>query len=183
MEGELTIWTVGHSTLDLEEFLDVLGVNNIEAVADVRRYPGSRRYPQFNMFPLKSSLLNRGIVYEHINKLGGRRRAKPDSPNTVWRSTMFRGYADHMETGEFREGISSLRGLARGKRTAVMCAEAVWWRCHRALISDYLKVAGVGVAHIMDKSGVNVMHPFTSAARVENGKLIYGEKLGPPPDS
>lgn len=179
MKEELTIWTVGHSTLDLEEFLDVLSVNGIEAVADVRRYPGSRRYPHFNTLALRASLLNCGIEYEAINELGGRRRAKPDSPNTVWRSMMFRGYADHMETAEFREGINALLELARRKRTAVMCAEAVWWRCHRALISDYLKVAGLTVEHIMDKSGVNVVHPFTSAAHVENGKLIYGEKSEP----
>ena len=108
-----------------------------------------------------------------FKQLGGRRRTRPDSPNTVWRNAAFRGYADYMETGEFRDGIDELLQLGERKRTAIMCAEAVWWRCHRSMISDYLKAAGVIVEHIMD-GGKTVIHPFTSAARIENGKLVYG---------
>ena len=182
MREELKIWTVGHSRLDLSDFLELLSVNGIEAVADVRSYPGSRRYPHFSAEPLAASLNDAGLKYAGFKQLGGRRRARRDSPNTVWRSMMFRGYADHMETVEFRDGVTDLLRLASVKRTAIMCAEAVWWRCHRSMISDYLKAAGVRVEHIMDKSGANVIHPFTSAARVENGKLIYGPKPEQPPD-
>lgn len=172
-KDELKIWTIGHSTRTLAELLELLAVNEIEAVADVRSYPGSRRYPHFNAEALSESLADCGVEYVPMKQLGGRRRSRPDSPNTVWRSSAFRGYADYMETVEFRDGIEVLLGLARLKRTAVMCAEAVWWRCHRSMISDYLKASGATVEHIMD-DGKNAIHPFTSAARVENGKLVYG---------
>ncbi|MGH9821537.1 MAG: DUF488 family protein, partial [Pyrinomonadaceae bacterium] len=148
--NELKIWTIGHSTRTLAEFLELLNLNEIERVADVRSYPGSRRYPQFNVQALKGSLTESGIEYVPLKELGGRRRSRPDSPNTVWRSEAFRGYADYMETSEFQDGINTLIGLARSKRTAIMCAEAVWWRCHRSMISDYLKASGVTVEHIMD---------------------------------
>lgn len=167
------IWTIGHSTHDLAEFLKLLAMNSIEAVADVRRYPGSRRYPHFNAEAMGPALAQVGIEYAPMKQLGGRRRARPDSPNTVWRNEAFRGYADYMETREFKDGIATLSELAARKRTAIMCAEAVWWRCHRSMISDYLKSAGVTVEHIMD-GRKNVIHPSTSAARIENGKLVYG---------
>lgn len=170
---ELTIWTVGHSTRELAEFLELLEVNDIEALADVRSYPGSRKYPQFNAESLAVSLAGKNIEYVPMKHLGGRRRTRPDSTNTVWRSAAFRGYADYMETLEFSNGIEILLELARRKRTAIMCAEAVWWRCHRSMISDYLKASGVIVEHIMD-TGKNAIHPYTPAARVEVGKLIYG---------
>src|SRR5687768_13848240 len=182
MKRELRIWTVGHSTRDLSEFLGLLGANAIEAVADVRSYPGSRRYPQFNADTLAPSLASGGIDYTAFSQLGGRRQPRADSPNTVWRNKAFRGYADYMETAEFREGITDLIELARFKRTAIMCAEAVWWRCHRSMISDFLKVAGVTVEHIMDREGKNVVHPFTSAAHIDNGKLVYGSEREPLPD-
>jgi uncharacterized protein (DUF488 family) len=118
-------------------------------------------------------LIEKGIEYVPIKKLGGRRRAAPDSPNTVWRNAAFRGYADYMDTDEFKEGISELLKLARRRRTAIMCAEAVWWRCHRSMISDYLKASGVTVEHILDEKK-NTIHPFTAAAKVEDGKLSYG---------
>lgn len=172
-QNGLMIWTVGHSTRTLAEFLELLTVNDIEAVADVRSYPGSRRYPQFNAEALSESLAQIGIDYKPFKQLGGRRRSRPDSTNTVWRSAAFRGYADYMDTAEFREGIETLLNLARKKRTAIMCAKAVWWRCHRSMISDYLKAAGVIVEHIMD-ADKNTIHPFTSAARIESGKLVYG---------
>ncbi len=169
---KLKIWTIGHSTRDLADFLKLLTDNRIEALADVRSYPGSRRYPHFGAEALAVSLPECGIEYVPFKQLGGRRRTRPDSPNTVWRNAAFRGYADYMETGEFRDGIDELLQLGERKRTAIMCAEAVWWRCHRSMISDYLKAAGVTVEHIMD-GGKTVIHPFTSAARIENGELVY----------
>jgi uncharacterized protein (DUF488 family) len=168
----LTISTVGHSTLSFEEFLELLKANRIELVADVRSYPGSRRFPHFNSEVLGVELANAGIGYELIKELGGRRRVKPDSQNTVWRNEAFRGYADYMETDGFREGIETLLELAREKRTAVMCAEAVWWRCHRSMIADYLKSIGITVEHIMD--GKTEVHPYTAAAKIVDGKLVYG---------
>ncbi len=171
--AKLKIWTIGHSTLTIEKFIDLLLLNNIELVADVRSYPGSRKFPHFNSEPLSESLSENGIDYQLLRKLGGRRKSRPDSPNTIWRNEAFRGYADYMETADFREGMETLLGLARLKRTTIMCAEAVWWRCHRSMISDHLKAAGVIVEHIMDERQ-NVIHPFTQAARLKDGKLVYG---------
>lgn len=172
-QNELNIWTIGHSTLDLDDFLGLLAVNKIEALADVRSYPGSRRFPHFGAVELKKSLDETGIEYVPFKQLGGRRRAHPDSPHTVWRNEAFRGYADYMETNEYKTGIEELLQLARKKRTAIMCSEAVWWRCHRSMIADYLKAAAVTVEHIM-KADKNVIHPYTSAAKILNGKLTYG---------
>lgn len=172
-ERELKIWTIGHSTRSLAEFLELLAANKIESLADARRYPGSRKYPHFNESELSASLAANGIEYVPFKQLGGRRRARKDSPHTIWRSESFRGYADYMETAEFKDGIAKLLKSARRKRTAVMCSEAVWWRCHRALISDYLKAAGVVVEHIIGLKK-NEIHPYTSAARIEDGKLLYG---------
>ena len=169
----LKIWTIGHSTRTIEEFLDLLIVNDIEVVADVRSYPGSRRYPHFNSKVLSESLIETGIEYLPLKELGGRRRPRPDSPHTVWRNEAFRGYADYMDTAGFKQGIDTLLRTARSKRIAVMCAEAVWWRCHRSLIADYLKAWGVNVEHIIDVR-TNVIHPFTAAARIKCGKLAYG---------
>ena len=167
------IWTIGHSTRPIEEFIGALKANDITLVADVRMFPGSKRYPQFNRDSLADSLGEHGISYEHFPELGGRRKPKPDSRNTVWRNAAFRGYADYMETEEFRNGTARLLGLAdRLGPTAIMCAEAVWWRCHRALISDFLKARGMEVQHIIDAKNVE-SHPFTSAARIVNAQLTY----------
>src|SRR5712664_928510 len=167
------IWTIGHSTRQIDIFLSLLGENGIKAVADVRMFPGSKRYPQFGREALAKSLSERRIHYEHFPELGGRRKAKPDSKNTAWRNESFRGYADYMETEEFRNGITRLVDLAQESGpTAIMCAEAVWWRCHRSLISDYLKARGVEVIHIFDAKK-NEPHPFTSAATIVNGELSY----------
>jgi uncharacterized protein (DUF488 family) len=174
-DGPLTIWTIGHSTRDLTEFLDLLRNSDIEVLADVRSYPGSRKFPHFNKESLEISLPEQGIEYIHVRQLGGRRKAKPDSKNTVWRNEAFRGYADYMETDEFREGIAELVRLAKESRTAIMCSEAVWWRCHRSLISDYLKAAGMTVLHILGPDKV-VEHPYTSAASIVNGNLSYEER-------
>ena len=172
IEKGLMIWTVGHATRELADFIRSLEGNGIEAVVDVRSLPGSRRFPHFNSETLGPALVASRIDYLLIKQLSGRRKAKPDSRNTVWRHKSFRGYADYMETPEFREGIEILIEMARRQRTAVMCAEAVWWRCHRAMIADYLKAGGAVVEHIMDSK--NVAHPYTSAAKVVNGNLVYG---------
>ena len=171
-EGQTNIWTVGHSTLTIGDFLEMLSSNGIRALADVRRFPASRRHPQFNQDELRESLAAAGIEYLHLPELGGRRQARPDSRNTVWRNPSFRGYADYMETDAFRAGVERLLQFARDKRTAVMCAEAVWWRCHRALIADYLKASAVNVIHI-NSAARNTVHPYTSAARINNGQLSY----------
>ena len=167
------IWTIGHSTREIEEFITALKANGIKLVADVRSLPGSKRYPQFNKEALAESLRESGIRYEHFLELGGRRKARPDSHNMAWRNASFRGYADYMETEEFHKGVERLLDLAnKVGRTAIMCAEAVWWRCHRALISDYLKVRGIGVTHIVDAKKIE-SHLFTSAAQIVDDELSY----------
>ena len=167
------IWTIGHSTRTIEEFIGALQTNEIKLVADVRLLPGSKRYPRFNKEELAKSLKEHGIGYEHFPQLGGRRKTRKDSPNTAWRNQSFRGYADHMETAEFASGIARLQEMTDNHgATAIMCAEAVWWRCHRSLIADYLKAHGVEVIHIIDGNKADP-HPFTSAARIVNGQLDY----------
>jgi len=166
-----TVWTIGHSTRTLEVFLEMLAGNEIEVLADIRRYPGSRKYPHFGTEPLRDALAARKLDYVALPELGGRRQPRPDSHNTVWRNESFRGYADYMETEGFRQGIERLMAVARHQRTVIMCAEAVWWRCHRALIADYLTAAGVAVRHIME--GKSEIHKFTAAARIRNGALSY----------
>jgi uncharacterized protein (DUF488 family) len=173
MTGVLKIWTTGHSTRTLDEFVELLRANGIQAITDVRSLPGSRKFPQFNAEELARSLPLHGIEYVPFKILGGRRKVRPDSPHTVWRHKAFRGYADYMDTPEFENGIEMLLAHAGKKRTAIMCAEAVWWRCHRSMIADYLKSIGVVVEHIMD-NGKNVIHPYTAAASIESGRLIYG---------
>jgi uncharacterized protein (DUF488 family) len=168
----MQIWTIGHSTRSEEELLALLRENKIKVLADVRQFPGSRRYPQFNAENLQASLARENIEYHHFLELGGRRKALEDSPNTAWRHPAFRGYADYMMTKNFQDGVARLVMLAREKRTAMMCAEAVWWKCHRGLISDFLKAEGWEVIHIMG-AGKTEIHPFTSAARIIKGKLSY----------
>src|SRR5256885_1788558 len=130
----LSLWTIGHSTRSIEEFVAALSSFEIQALADVRSFPGSRRYPHFNRENLAVSLSEKGIDYFHFPELGGRRRARSDSLNLAWRNESFRGYADYMETPQFLDGITRLLELAGEARTAIMCSEAVWWRCHRSLI-------------------------------------------------
>jgi uncharacterized protein (DUF488 family) len=167
-----TIWTVGHSTRSLDEFLGLLTGNGIEALADIRRFASSRKFPHFNQAALSRSLHRAGIAYLHLPELGGRRQPRADSSNTAWRNKSFRGYADYMETDAFRAGVDKVLNLAQGKHTAVMCAEAVWWRCHRALLADYLKSLGIEVMHILAATKV-VRHPYTSAAKLSHGRLSY----------
>ena len=170
------IWTIGHSTREIDDFVSLLNENEIKLLADVRMFPGSKRYPQFGREALTETLREAEIRYEHFPELGGRRKTKPDSKNTAWRNESFRGYADYMETEEFGNGIARLVELAeKGGPTSIMCAEAVWWRCHRSLISDYLKANGVQVLHILDHKKVEP-HPFTSAANIVNGELSYADE-------
>jgi len=150
----------------------LLTVHQIEALADVRRFPASRRHPHFNYGALRTSLPEVGVEYALLPELGGRRQPRANSHNTLWRNESFRGYADYMESEAFSAGIERLLELARRKRTAVMCAEAVWWKCHRSLIADYLKAAEVSVRHIVDVTNSEI-HPYTSAARFRDGKLSY----------
>lgn len=172
-----TIWTIGHSTRTLEVFLALLADYRIEAIADVRRFPGSRRYPYFASEAMAESLPAHGIDYQWLPKLGGRRKVQPGSPNTAWRNASFQGYADYIATEEFAEGLDALLTLAAQRRTAMMCAEVVWWRCHRSLVSDVLKVRGIEVIHIIDATH-STQHPYTSPARIVDGKLSYAPAQG-----
>jgi uncharacterized protein (DUF488 family) len=170
------IWTIGHSTRSITEFIDLLHEFKIQTLADVRHYPGSRRYPHFNKPALQHSLNDANIHYEHLIELGGRRPPRPDSHNLVWRNPSFRGYADFMETQPFQDGIARLEKIAQTSRTAIMCSEAVWWRCHRSMISDYLKSTGYTVLHILSPEKIQE-HPYTSAAQIIDGKLSYASSL------
>ncbi|MEO6905959.1 MAG: DUF488 domain-containing protein [Ginsengibacter sp.] len=169
---EKIVWTIGHSTRTLEEFIEMLNSFKIEIVVDIRSFPGSRKFPQFNKESLQVTLPENDIEYIHLKKLGGRRKVNPDSKNTSWRHLAFRAYADYMETDDFKEGIKELEQIILKKRTAYMCSEAVWWRCHRSMVSDYLKVHGWKVMHIM-AVGKEQQHPFTAPVRIVNGELTY----------
>jgi uncharacterized protein (DUF488 family) len=169
----MRIWTIGHSTRGIDELISLLNENQIKLLVDVRAFPSSKRYPHFNKEALAKSLNVHGIRYEHFSELGGKRKSTPDSRNTAWRNASFRAYADYMETEQFQKGIERLLDLApEAGPTAIMCAEAVWWRCHRSLISDYLKARGAEVLHILGANKVE-SHPYTSAARIVNGELSY----------
>lgn len=171
------IFTIGHSSRAWEEFVDLLHRNGITLLVDIRRFPGSRHAPQFNEEVLSAALATEGIGYRHLSALGGRRRARADSRNTAWRNPSFRGYADYMETGAFHAAIHELKALARKDRIAIMCAEAVWWRCHRSMVADVLKGDGWQVWHIID-DGPPKPHRFTRPARVEDGVLTYHVEPG-----
>jgi uncharacterized protein (DUF488 family) len=167
-----TLWTIGHSTHTLEEFVALLWEHEVACVADVRHFPGSRRVPWFNAESLGRSLRRAGIEYVSMRGLGGRRPAHRDSPHTAWRNAAFRGYADFMDTPEFARAAGELAELARSTRVAIMCAEGVWWRCHRSMIADYFKANGWTVLHIMG-AGPPTEHPYTPVARIEDGRLVY----------
>jgi uncharacterized protein (DUF488 family) len=167
-----TVWTVGHSTRPISDFLAVLASYRIELVADVRRFPGSRSQPQYQQSALESTLLGAGIGYVWLPDLGGRRRPLPDTLNTTWRHPAFRGYADHVAGEEFAAGLLELLTLAWGLRTAVMCAEILWWRCHRRMIADVLVSLGARVVHIRDGKTAE-MHRLRAPARLVRGVLGY----------
>jgi uncharacterized protein (DUF488 family) len=164
--------TIGHSTLAADVFLTMLTAHHVELLADVRRFPSSRRHPQFNRDTLAEMLTSHGIAYLHFPELGGRREPEADSPNTAWREAGFRGYADYMHTQAFNLGIARLLTAARETQTAIMCAEKSWRSCHRGLISDHLKASGMEVIHILDGTATEP-HPWTPAARLIDGRLSY----------
>jgi uncharacterized protein (DUF488 family) len=172
MGGGKEIWTIGHSTHSAEVFGELLLAHAIKILVDVRSFPGSRRYPQFNKANLAEFLSSLSIDYVHAPLLGGRRRPNPESHNTALRNESFRAYADYMETDSFKKGVEDLLELAQQNRTAIMCAESLWWRCHRSLVSDYLKAVGVEVHHIVSAKK-SEEHQFTAAAQLVNGQLSY----------
>ncbi len=168
----MTIWTIGHSTRTLEQFIAILEAHEIEAVADVRRFPASRRAPQFNSPDLARDLLAHDIDYHWIPALGGRRRPSAHSTNTGWRHPAFRAYADHVATEEFASGLFDLLMIAGGLRTAIMCAEILWWRCHRRIIADVLTSIGISVEHLRDAESAE-RHLLSPPAHLVGGALSY----------
>lgn len=170
--GDVEILTIGHSARPLPEFTALLESHRVQQIADVRRYPASARWPHFNKDALAAALAAAGVDYRHFPALGGRRRAKPDSPNTAWRSESFRGYADHMQTSEFANGLLDLLDFSERATTALMCAEALWWECHRKLLSDVLLVRGVQVRHILSTAAPK-RHELSEFAREVSGTITY----------
>jgi len=167
-----TIYTIGHSTRSIEQFLGLLQAHNIEELVDVRTVPQSRHNPQFGQEELAAALQQAGIGYMHLGKLGGLRHSSKDSINLGWQNSSFRGFADYMATPEFQEGLDELKAIAEKKRVAIMCAEAVPWRCHRSLIADALTTQGWQVLHIQSKKTASPHEP-TPFLKVQDGKLTY----------
>lgn len=170
-----TIYTIGHSTHSLEEFIAMLHSFDIQVLADIRSLPGSRKFPQFDKEQLEISIPESKIEYIHLSDLGGRRKVKKDSKNNRWNNDSFKGYADYMETDEFETAIKNLEKIAREKTTAYMCAEAVWWRCHRSMVSDYLKAKGWEVKHIMAIGKIQE-HRYTSPAIIHGKTVSYSDE-------
>jgi uncharacterized protein (DUF488 family) len=171
------IVTIGHSNHPLDRFLDLLAQYEVEALVDIRRFPGSRKHPHFNRDNLAAALQKADVEYRWLEALGGRRRKQRDeSPNLGLENKSFRNYADYMLTDEFRDGVKKLLEPARKKRTAILCAEGLFWQCHRRLVSDFLTAKGVPVQHIMP-TGELRPHPLTRGAVIESGQVTYpGEK-------
>src|SRR5215468_4498726 len=170
------VYTIGHSTRTIPEFGALLAEAGIETVADVRAIPRSRTNPQFNLDVLPGSLQEFGIGYQHFPELGGRRhhpRGAPPSTNTFWHNASFRNYADYAATDAFNVGLDRLRDLADGLRCAIMCSEAVWWRCHRRIISDYLIAEGIPVMHILGPGKIDAATLTPNAHKLSNGALVY----------
>jgi uncharacterized protein (DUF488 family) len=169
----MRIFTIGHSTHPIEDFLALLSQHEIKLLTDVRSYPSSRRWPQFNQEELKRAVERAGIGYRWFKSLGGRRHSKDaESPHTAWQIPAFRSYADYADSDGFRHGLDELIALAERERAAYMCSEGLWWRCHRRIISDHLVVRGWTVTHIMP-TGKLTEHSLPDFARIENGRLIY----------
>lgn len=173
-DGAKALWTIGHSTRDWEVFVGMLRAAGIVVLGDVRRFAGSRRNPQFSGEAMALALPAAGIEYVAMPDLGGRRAPRADSMHTAWRNAGFRGYADYMDTPGYRSARARLARIARERRTAVMCAEAMWWQCHRSLIADDFKADGWTVIHLVGP-GRDVEHPYTSAARIVDGRLDYSQ--------
>jgi uncharacterized protein (DUF488 family) len=171
-----SFYTVGHSTRSPDAFIDLLGAAGVKELVDVRSVPRSRTNPQFNADILPESLRPFGIAYRHIAELGGlrgRRKDRPQSPNNFWDNTSFRNYADYAGTEPFREGLQTLREIGHRQTAAVMCAEAVWWRCHRRIIADYLLAAGETVFHILSVKKIEPARLTPAAQQTADGTLIY----------
>lgn len=168
----MTIWTTGHSTRSIEEFLGLLTPNGIQRLVDIRTIPKSRRHPHFGSEALARSLTGAGIAYTHLPGLGGLRKARPDSTNTAWRHAGFRGYADYMQTPAFDAALDELIALASSARVAIMCAEAVPWRCHRQLVADALVARGIEAREIESPAKTRA-HSLTDWARVQDGRVRY----------
>ena len=166
------MWSIGHSTHSLEGFLALLAEHHIAQLVDIRAVPQSRRHPHFASDVLARELPRRGVAYLHLAGLGGRRRATGQSPNVAWRNLSFRGYADYAMGAEFAAALARLRALAAQKRVAIMCSEALWWRCHRRLVADRLVLGGDEVCHI-DSNGRTMAHRLSPFATVVDGTLIY----------
>ncbi|HEV8580745.1 MAG TPA: DUF488 domain-containing protein [Thermoanaerobaculia bacterium] len=175
------VFTIGHSTRTIAELLQLLAEHGIEVLVDVRRYPGSRRHPQFSRAALAASLAGAGIEYVHEPDLGGRRAARPDSQHTAWRVEAFRGYADYMETAEFAAALERLMRRAAETPTAILCAEAVPWRCHRRLISDALAARGIEVLHILGPGHAGPHELDPNARVLPGGRLLYSGTAGDQP--
>jgi uncharacterized protein (DUF488 family) len=171
------IFTVGHSTLPIEHFIHLLKTYGIECLLDIRTVPKSRHNPQFNGEELRKSLAEAGIGYRALPSLGGLRHARKDSPNTGWRNKSFRGYADYMQTPEFQEGLRDLIETGSHARVAIMCAEAVPWRCHRSLVADALHARGIPVVEIMSET-THRIHKLTPFAHVEGNQVSYPPEQG-----
>ncbi len=171
------LWTIGHSTRPIDEFISLLNAHGIRQLIDVRTIPRSRHNPQFNTDTLPKSLQHEGLLYEHMPRLGGLRRARKDSINMGWRNASFRGYADYMQTEQFREALEELMAYGRHKKVAVMCAESMPWRCHRSLIADALMMRGWEIRHIMSETTAD-RHQLTPFAVVENDRLYYPQPTG-----
>src|SRR5262245_48321080 len=168
-----TLWTIGHSNRSIEQFLDLLRENQSECLADVRRFPGSRKHPQFGKDELPRSLANAGIEYRHFEALGGRRRERlPNSPNSAWRVEQFAAYADYTQSAEFQAALAALIDLARSKRTAIMCAEQDFHSCHRRIIADVLVARGWQVHNIVRKNRTEP-HALPDFSRVKEGRVTY----------
>lgn len=175
------VFTLGHSTRPMDEFLGLLREHGVQVLVDVRRYPGSRRHPQYSRDALAASLQEAGIRYMHEPDLGGRRAARPGSPHTAWRVDAFRGYADHMETPEFGAALERLMDRAARETVAILCAEAVPWRCHRRLISDALVARGVEVRHILGPRRADLHEIDSNAQVLPGGRLLYAGPQGDQP--
>lgn len=168
----MEIWSIGHGTRTIDDFVAMLQEVEIDALADVRSFPGSRRHPQFGAAALARSLEAEGVTYVHLRGLGGRREPREDSPHRALRVAAFRGYADHMASAEFGEDYERIVALARERRAAFMCAETLWWRCHRRMLADRLTIDGWTVTHLL-ALGERQPHLLWDAARVVDGRLVY----------
>lgn len=176
----LTIYTIGHSNHSFEDFISLLEAYEIRGIADIRSFPGSRKFPHFNRAELEQTLPEHGVEYLWIPKLGGRRHIRKgyDSPNMGLTSLGFRAYADYMATEEFRGGVNELLSAARRSRTAYMCAEALYWRCHRRLLSDYLTAHGIEVLHIIGPKNLVIHKLSKEAVMMAEGEVIYPTVTG-----